>query len=55
MDIAFLLFDGITPLDAVGPFDVLGKVQGTKARLAGVFEGPPAAPVELPRTGLNRP
>ena len=31
-DIAILLFDGITPLDAIGPFDVLGKVPGAHVK-----------------------
>ncbi|WP_413204077.1 DJ-1/PfpI family protein [Rhodospirillum sp. A1_3_36] len=31
MDIALLVYDGVTPLDAVGPFDVLGKLP--KARI----------------------
>jgi len=30
MEIAFLLFDGITPLDATGPFEVLGKLPGAE-------------------------
>ncbi len=30
MKIAFLLFDGITPLDAIGPFEVLGKLPGAE-------------------------
>lgn len=35
MQIAFLLFDGITPLDAIGPFDVLGKLPGADVRFVG--------------------
>lgn len=34
MDIVFLIFDGITPLDAIGPFDVLGKVPGATVKFA---------------------
>lgn len=35
MQIAFLLFDGITPLDAIGPFEVLGKLPGAKPVFVG--------------------
>ena len=33
MEIAFLLFDGITPLDAIGPFEVFGKLPGAESRM----------------------
>ncbi len=33
MEIAFLLFDGITPLDAIGPFEVLGRLPGAEVKL----------------------
>jgi len=33
MEIAFFLFDGITPLDATGPFEVLGKLPGAKIHM----------------------
>ncbi len=39
MEIAFLLFDGITPLDAVGPFEVLGKLPGAEIRMVGKKKG----------------
>jgi len=39
MQIAFLLFDGITPLDAVGPFEVLGKLPGADVRMVGKHKG----------------
>ena len=32
LSIVILLFDGITPLDAIGPFDVLGKVPGAQVQ-----------------------
>lgn len=32
MEIAILLFDGITPLDAVGPFEVLGRLPGAEIK-----------------------
>ncbi len=32
MEIAILLFDGITPLDAVGPFEVLGRLPGAEVK-----------------------
>lgn len=35
MRIAFLLFDGITPLDAIGPFDVLGKIPDAEPMFVG--------------------
>ena len=39
MEIAFLLFDGITPLDAIGPFEVLGKLPGAKIRMVAKEKG----------------
>ena len=39
MEIAFLLFDGITPLDAIGPFEVLGKLSGAKIRMVAKEKG----------------
>ena len=39
MEIAFLLFDGITPLDAIGPFEVLGKLPGAEIRMVGKEKG----------------
>ena len=39
MEIAFLLFDGITPLDAIGPFEVLGKLPGAKIRMLAKQKG----------------
>ena len=39
MEIAFLLFDGITPLDAIGPFKVLGKLPGAKIRMVAKEKG----------------
>ncbi len=39
MEIAILIFDGITPLDAVGPFDVLGKIPGARVKLVGKTTG----------------
>ena len=30
MEIAFLLFDGITALDAVGPYEVLSRLPGAQ-------------------------
>lgn len=40
MEIAFLVFDGITPLDAIGPFDVLGRLPGAKVKFVGLKKGP---------------
>ena len=39
MEIAFLLFDGITPLDATGPFEVLGKLPEAKFRMVSKEKG----------------
>ena len=39
MEIAFLLFDGITPLDSIGPFEVLGKLPGAKIRMVAKEKG----------------
>ncbi|MCC7139809.1 MAG: DJ-1/PfpI family protein [Planctomycetes bacterium] len=32
MDFAFLLFDGVTALDAVGPYEVLSRIPGARVR-----------------------
>jgi putative intracellular protease/amidase len=39
MDIAFLLFDGITALDAVGPYEVLSRLPDARVRFVGVVPG----------------
>ena len=39
MEIAFPLFDGITPLDAIGPFEVLGKLPGVEIRMVAKEKG----------------
>ena len=39
MEIAFLLFDGITPLDAIGPFEVLGNLPGAEIRMVAKEKG----------------
>src|SRR5262245_7112986 len=39
MDIAVLLFDGITALDAVGPYEVLSRLPGAKVRFVGIRPG----------------
>ena len=39
MEIAFLLFDGISPLYAIGPFEVLGKLPGAKIRMVAKEKG----------------
>jgi len=39
MQIAFLLFDGITALDAVGPYEVLERLPGADARFVGKERG----------------
>jgi len=47
MEIAFLLFDGITPLDAIGPFEVLGKLPGARIKMVGKTKG------EIPTRGQS--
>ena len=39
MEIAFVLFDGITPLDLVGPFEVLGRLPGAEVKLVAKERG----------------
>lgn len=39
MDVAILLFDGITALDAVGPFEVLSRLPEATVRFVGVKPG----------------
>ena len=34
MDIVFLFYDGMTALDAIGPWEVLSRLPGARARLA---------------------
>jgi putative intracellular protease/amidase len=40
LNIVILIFDGLTALDAVGPFEVLAKVPGAKIQFAGLEKGP---------------
>jgi putative intracellular protease/amidase len=39
MEIVFPLFDGITPLDLVGPFEVLGRLPGAEVKLVAKERG----------------
>jgi len=39
VDIVFLLFDGITALDAVGPYEVLSRLPGARVRFVGAAPG----------------
>jgi len=39
-DVAFLLFDGITALDAIGPYEVLWRVPGARVRFVAAEAGP---------------
>jgi transcriptional regulator GlxA family with amidase domain len=39
-EIAILLFDGITALDAIGPYEVLQRLPGWRMRMVGVRRGP---------------
>ncbi len=40
IDIVFLLFPHVTPLDAVGPYEVLSRLPGARVRLAAPTAGP---------------
>jgi putative intracellular protease/amidase len=40
MDIAIPLFDGITALDAIGPYEVLSRLPGARVRFVAVEPGP---------------
>ena len=40
MDIAFLIYDGIAPLDIIGPFEVLGRVPDVRSLFVGAKAGP---------------
>lgn len=40
MDIVILLFDGVTALDAVGPYEVLSRLPGAKVRFVAAEAGP---------------
>lgn len=42
MDIAFLVYDGFTTLDAIGPFEVLSRLPGATAKFVGIEKGPVA-------------
>jgi len=39
MDIAIPLFDGITALDAIGPYEVLSRLPGARVRFVGITAG----------------
>jgi len=39
MEIAFLLYDGFTALDAVGPYEVLSRIPGAQAKFVAVETG----------------
>jgi putative intracellular protease/amidase len=40
MNIVFVLFDGLTALDAVGPYEVLARIPGAEVTFAGLSPGP---------------
>src|SRR5207344_2977180 len=40
MDIAIPLFEGITALDAIGPYEVLSRLPGARVRFVAVTPGP---------------
>ena len=40
MDIAIPLFEGITALDAIGPYEVLSRLPGARVRFVGITPGP---------------
>jgi transcriptional regulator GlxA family with amidase domain len=49
MQIAFLLYDGFTSLDAIGPYDVLNRIPGSEV----VFVAEQAGPVETEARSLK--
>jgi transcriptional regulator GlxA family with amidase domain len=40
MEVAIPLYEGITALDAIGPYEVLSRLPGTEVRFVGVASGP---------------
>jgi putative intracellular protease/amidase len=40
MDIAIPIFDRITALDAIGPYEVLSRLPGARVRFVGLAPGP---------------
>jgi putative intracellular protease/amidase len=40
MDIVIVLYNGMTTLDAIGPYDVLGHLPGARVRFVGAQPGP---------------
>ena len=40
MDVAILLFDRFTALDAVGPYEVLSRIPGARVTFVGARTGP---------------
>lgn len=40
MEIAFLLFDDVTALDAIGPYEVLSRIPGARVRFVATEPGP---------------
>jgi putative intracellular protease/amidase len=40
MEVAILLFDGITALDAVGPYEVLQRLPGARVTFVAATPGP---------------
>ena len=40
MEIALFIFDKMTPLDAVGPLEVIGRVPGADVKIVGKTAGP---------------
>ncbi|GEO81152.1 DJ-1/PfpI family protein [Pararhodospirillum oryzae] len=39
MEVVILVYDGLTPLDAIGPFDILGKLPKARVRVVGLDSG----------------
>ncbi|CCG06670.1 DJ-1/PfpI family protein [Pararhodospirillum photometricum] len=39
MDVVILVYDGLTPLEAIGPFDILGKLPKARVRVVGLESG----------------
>ena len=47
MDIAILIFDGLTPLDAIGPYEVLHRLPEANVRWVAKERGPISLPASI--------
>src|SRR5690349_16777022 len=47
MDIAIVLFEHCTALDAIGPYEVLSRIPGATVRTVGAQKGPVSTDTEM--------